>query len=265
MSEDNNPYAAPSSNLEQTIDGGSSRLLPAPRSLPAGRGWGWIKDGFQFFKRSPLNWILGSLLGLVIVIVLNFIPIIGQLIYMLAVYVLVGGVMLGCHAQSRGEPFEVRYLFAAFSKPTKLIVLSLLMTVASMVIMGLAYGPAFLSMMTLSPGDTEGAVEATQMLGDPQVFLMKVLVSMLVFIPITMAVWFSPPLIAINDLSVVDALKTSFTGCLKNILPFLVFGVLGIIFYILAFIPIGLGLFVFFPTFTAATYVAYRDIFTESA
>ncbi len=260
MSDTNNPYSAPSSNLEQGPVSGESQLLPAPRSVAAGRGWGWITDGFQYFKRSPVAWILGMLLGFVIVLVLNFIPIVGQLIYMLVSYVLVGGVMLGCHAQSRGEPFEVRYLFAAFKNPTKLIILSVLMAVASLVIMAIAFGPTFLKMMTMSPED---AAMAGDMIGDPMVFLMKFLVGMLVFIPLSMAVWFAPALIAINDISIVDALKMSFMGCLKNIVPFLLFGIIGIVLYILAAIPLLLGLFVFFPTFTAATYVAYREIFTE--
>ena len=260
MSDNNNPYAAPSSNLEQGVVSGESRLLPVPRGVAAGRGWGWITDGFQYFKRSWGAWILGMLVGLLVVL-LNIIPVIGQVIYMLVFYVIVGGVMMGCHAQSRGEPFKVSYLFAAFKKPTKLILWSVLMAVVTIVLMGLAFGSSFVGMMTMSPDDAAGAAEV---MGDPSVFLIKFLVIMLIFIPLSMAIWFAPALIAINDLSIGSALKMSFSGCLKNILPFLVFGLIGMVLYIVAAIPLGLGLFVFFPTFTAASYVAYRDIFTEN-
>ncbi|MEM7081503.1 MAG: BPSS1780 family membrane protein [Pseudomonadota bacterium] len=265
MDDNNNPYQAPSANIERPLSGGDVTLLDQPRKLPAGRGWGWIAEGFGFFKRSPVGWILGLILGGLGILLLMFIPLIGPILYMLSFYVVIGGIMLGCHAQSQGQPFEVRYLLAAFSNPVKLILLAVVVLIATIVIMGVTLGPTFVSMMTSPLGSESETAAANALLGDPTGFMLKTLIGSLISIPLAMAIWFAPALITLHDVGLVDALKRSFAGCLKNMLPFLVFGVIGLVLYFLAILPIGLGLLIFLPTFTAATYVAYRDIFTESA
>jgi uncharacterized membrane protein len=58
-------------------------------------------------------------------------------------------------------------------------------------------------------------------------------------------------------------MKLSFAGCLKNVLPFLVYGIAGLVLLFLGAIPLGLGILVVWPTLTAAIYVAYRDIYFE--
>jgi uncharacterized membrane protein len=56
-------------------------------------------------------------------------------------------------------------------------------------------------------------------------------------------------------------MKMSFSGCLKNILPFLLYGIIAMVLFILATIPIGLGLLVVVPMLTASIYTGYRDIY----
>lgn len=260
MSDNNNPYAAPSSNLEQEVATGEVVLLPTPKSVAFGRGWGWLAEGFNYFKRSPAGWILGMILGFLLVLVLNFIPIIGSIIYTLIMYVLIGGIMLGCHAQSRGEPFTVGHLFAGFKNPTKLILLSLLVMLISIVVMVAVMGSTYMKMMTLDPNDSAAALEV---IGDPKSFVLQFLIAMLLLLPLTMAVWFAPALIAIHDVPVIQSLKMSFSGCLKNVGPFLLFGVIALVLITLGSIPLGLGLLVVMPMATAGSYVAYREIFTE--
>jgi uncharacterized membrane protein len=62
-----------------------------------------------------------------------------------------------------------------------------------------------------------------------------------------------------------DALKQSFSGCLKNIVPGLVYGIIGFVIGIIAFIPLGLGWLVWAPTLVASIYTGYRDIFIRHA
>jgi uncharacterized membrane protein len=76
-----------------------------------------------------------------------------------------------------------------------------------------------------------------------------------------MAVWFAPALVAISNMSPIDALAASFKGCLKNILPFLLYGIVFLVLFILGSIPLGLGLLVVLPLVFTSTYAAYRDIF----
>jgi uncharacterized membrane protein len=47
--------------------------------------------------------------------------------------------------------------------------------------------------------------------------------------------------------------------------PFLVYGIVMLLFAFIAMIPFGLGFLVWIPLTIASTYVAYRHIFTEGA
>jgi len=76
-----------------------------------------------------------------------------------------------------------------------------------------------------------------------------------------MAFWFAPILIAVHNLPPVDAMKASFVACLKNVLPFLVYGVIGMALAVVAAIPFFLGLIVLVPVLVASIYTSYRDIF----
>jgi uncharacterized membrane protein len=92
-------------------------------------------------------------------------------------------------------------------------------------------------------------------------FLLPILVAALLMLPVAMAYWFAPALIAIDGLGAWSAMKLSFRGCLKNILPLLVYGVLGLILVTLGSLPLLLGLLVVMPTLVASMYVSYRNIF----
>ena len=80
-----------------------------------------------------------------------------------------------------------------------------------------------------------------------------------------MAYWFAPVLIVLHGMSPVEAMKTSFMGCLYNILPFLVYGVVAMVLFFIAMIPLMLGLLVLVPMLIASVYIAYRDIYLQPA
>jgi uncharacterized membrane protein len=91
--------------------------------------------------------------------------------------------------------------------------------------------------------------------------LLAVLVALAISVPIYMALWFAPSLVTFQDYAPFDALKTSFSACLKNIVPFLVYGVMLLILMVVAMIPFGLGMLVMVPVIIASVYAAYRDVF----
>ena len=73
--------------------------------------------------------------------------------------------------------------------------------------------------------------------------------------------WFAPALVVFHQLGPVEAMKDSFLGCLRNVLPFLVYGIMFTLLAILATIPLGLGWLVLGPVTVASIYTAYRDIY----
>ncbi len=236
-------------------------LRAIPRSVPAARGWGWIKDGFDYFRQRPLQWIAAMFVGLLIMTVLSIVPLLGQLVLTLSTYVWLGGLMLGCEAQSLGDDFEVRHLFSAISSDLgRLVVLSLLYTVATVGILLIIVAPILMGLMDGAPPTPELAAR----MADPVSFLVRGLVGMLFNVPLMMALWFAPALIVINYMTVFAAMKLSFWGCLGNIRPFVVYGLIVFVLYIIAAIPFFVGLPVLFPTLIASIHAAYRDIFVEA-
>ena len=258
-----NPYAAPRSHVEDVPDEfPDGNFIPEGRSVPAGRGWGWIADAWGFMGDQRWTFVGVFLLLFVLQIGANFVPIIGPLAVSLFYPVLMGGFVLGCDAKRQGRDFEVGHLFAGFQRHTgKLVVLGALTLAFSLVaglIMILVVGTSFLPM--LGGGEPDPA----QVMGMVMPMLLAILVIMAVSLPLSMAFLFAIPLIVLRDLDILAALKTSFFACLKNILPFLVWGlaIFGLSF--LAAIPFLLGFLILVPVMMVSLYMAYRDIFHDA-
>jgi uncharacterized membrane protein len=93
---------------------------------------------------------------------------------------------------------------------------------------------------------------------------LAMLVMFALLLPLMMALWFAPALVVFHERGPVEAMKESFVGCLKNIVPFLVYGLVGLVFAILASIPVGLGWLLLGPVLIASLYASYRDIYLEA-
>src|SRR3972149_4601612 len=91
--------------------------------------------------------------------------------------------------------------------------------------------------------------------------LLVLLVALTLYLPLLMAYWFAPALVVLNDVSPIDALIMSFKGCLTNVLPFTLYGIVGLLLTVIAIIPLGLGLLILGPMIVASVYVAWSEIF----
>jgi uncharacterized membrane protein len=95
------------------------------------------------------------------------------------------------------------------------------------------------------------------------VFVLAFLVAMALMMPLIMAMWFAPAIVIFHDEQPLAAMKASFRGCLRNFVPFLVYGVVSFVMLLVALLPFGLGLLVAVPVIWATMYTGYRDIFLE--
>lgn len=239
------------------------------KTVEAGRGAAWLTEGFAYFRRGIGVWIGISIIMLVFFLVLSLLPFIGGILMTLLTPVLVGGVVLGCRELDRGGSLSLNHLFAGFSRNTgQLILLGLLQYVATIVIMVIA---AFIvmpftggmgSIMHFMHGMENGAtgVPPAMFLG----ILLMMLISLALYVPVVMALWFAPALIILDDRTAIDALTDSFKGCLKNMMPFLIYGLVGLVLAIVASIPLMLGWLVLLPVLLASLYLGYKDIFENS-
>ena len=252
-----NATLPPPAETVRPIDGG--------RTVPLGRGASWLGEAWRLFKDAPGSWVACFLIFFVIMIVLAFIPVLGNIAGALISPILIGGLMAGCRAVDRNDELEVSHLFSGFSeRGGPLFILGLLefgislvaMVIAAAVIF-LTVGGMFLGLLMGKALDTSAAMDMSYLLG--ALFVLLVLVA--VFIPVTMAVWFAPALVMLDGVEPWPALKSSFIGCTRNIGAFLLYGIVWIVLAIVATIPLGLGWLVLGPMTIASVYTAYRDIY----
>lgn len=253
-----NPYAAPKAAVADQTVIQNADFVAGGQSRPAGHGWTWIADGWELFKRQPGLWIGMWLLFVVIFIAVGIIPFLGMVTGIFWP-VFVAGFAIGCRALDEGGEMELGHLFAGFRERLgTLLAVGALSFVASLVvgmIVGLAVVGGMFAMMGASP-------EAMAAAGGTTV-LLAVLITIALLLPVMMAVWFAPLLIVFQQQGAIEAMKQSFIGCLKNIVPFLIYGVIGFVLLFVAMLPLGLGLLVVGPVLTASIYTAYRDIYLK--
>jgi uncharacterized membrane protein len=109
-------------------------------------------------------------------------------------------------------------------------------------------------------GDGEAVGRA--LLASVGIAVIGALLALLVAVPLIAAYWFAPALVFMHDVGPVTAMKASFGVSIRNILPFLVYGLVMFVLLIVAMIPFGLGMLVMVPLSITSAYASYRDIFT---
>jgi uncharacterized membrane protein len=241
----------------------SLKLVVPGKSVAAGQGVAWIGTGWKLFVKAPLMWIVALLILVVIAVVTGLVPILGQVAFQIATPIFYAGLVVACRSLERGGDFELEHIFAGFKTQfANLAIVGAIFLVGMLAILlvfamfaGFGVLGAFL---TGNADDLAPALAASVF-----TILLGTLVMLALMVPLLMAYWFAPALVIMHGMGAVDAMKASFAGCLRNIVPFLVYGLVMLGIFIVAAIPFGLGLLVAIPLSFTSTYAAYRDIFTE--
>ncbi|BCD99879.1 BPSS1780 family membrane protein [Marinagarivorans cellulosilyticus] len=255
MSEAENPYQAPEADLNTTDNKSGEFVVHEAQTVGAGRGAGWLFDGFGYFKGNAGSWIGVCIIGFVLMIILSIIPVVNFVAGILG-SVWVGGIMIGCKSIHDNQGLEVGHLFAGFkNKFGSLLGLSAILLFVSLGVMVLAMGSLFMAAMS---GDTTAIAEEGAMK-----MALGVLVALALMIPLYMAVWFAPCLILFGDKGVFTAMKMSFLGCLKNIIPFFIYGIVMMVLVVLASIPLGLGLLIVGPMIFASMFIGFKEVYVD--
>lgn len=239
-----------------TMDAGGAR------SVDAGRGVAWWSEAWALFMKNPGMWVVLGLILLIITIVLSVLPLIGGLATALLWPAFMGGWLLATRKQEAGQALEPADLFIGFKQHLNpLLVLGVFTLAASFVIgmvmftagMGAAFGVGVGGAMNSGAG----------MMAAAGMGALGLLLGMALMVPVSMALWFAPALVVSRGTPPIDALKASFGACLRNIVPFLVFGVLWLVASIVATIPAGLGWLVLLPVGMLTLHTTYRDVFAD--
>lgn len=254
INKSNNPPPLPTVTELNTL--ADYPLLTEPNRLSAGIAVEWLRHAWGIFKDNIALWLGAGLLVIILQIGSAYIPIIGGIISAILSFVCSAGVAYMAHRQTTEGDTSIGDLFVAFRHNFKSFVflylwllLITLVLVILLIIIGFAIG---INLDMVKQGDIFGSG-----------VLILIAVAILLFIPLSMAVWLAPILILFHDVKALQALKMSFKGCMANLLPLTVFGLIGMILGVIAVIPFGLGWFVLVPVMMIVSYVAYRYIYTQ--
>lgn len=255
-----NPYSAPAAKVADPA-APQGKFIPGGRAVAAGQGWAWLTQGWDLFKRQPALWIGVFVAMFVFLLVVALIPLLGAIANALMWVVLQAGLLLGCRALAEGGRLEFGHLFAGFRERFGTLVavgaisfgVSLVIGIVVAVVMGVGVS----TLLGGGPGP-DATPEALMTM------LLAMLIMFALLVPLFMALWFAPALVVFHDRGPVEAMKESFSGCLKNVVPFLVYGLVGFVLAILASIPVGLGWLLLGPMLIGSIYAGYRDIYLEA-
>jgi uncharacterized membrane protein len=177
--------------------------------------------------------------------------------------VIVAGFVAASHSLERGGNFELDHLFTGFKKNFgNLVLVGLFFMIGGFLILAVFVGivgtTVGVGLLTGNPEEALSTIMASAL-----AIVMGLLVMMALLVPLLAAYWFAPALVLMHDMQPLPAMRESFSACMRNFVPFLVYGIVMLFFALLAAIPFGLGYLVWVPVTMASLYVSYRQIFTE--
>jgi uncharacterized membrane protein len=234
--------------------------------LNAARGWVWIKQGYQLILRNPMLSISTSLVGALGIFIALLVPLFGPLLAVLLMPILLAGYMRICRALEEEEEVELAHLFAGFKQHTTSLVslgaflmLGLLLVSAIMMYIG---GDAFAKIMeeVQATENPQVLMEAISTAGSGVAFAFLLGFSLVLLLIVA---WqYAPILVFFSGVSPVIALRASFTGTMRNILPYTVYSlIMQVLALMLGILPFGIGMLVLLPLGLTSLYVSYRNIF----
>ena len=236
---------------------------PEIKQVPAANAWLWIISGCQLFKANPVMWVILLLIYLAIMIPVSLVPILGSVVSTLLAPVFAAGMMWGCQALSRNQDLEINHLFQGFKQNT-----SQLISVGGIYMISLLVIAVFVVLM-MDRATIELIAQGKDLSPEQaSAVLLPLLVAMLFLMPVLMGYWFAPVLAGLNQMKAVDAMKLSFVACLKNMLPFLLYGLIFMAILMAAmWLVVSLHLIfavvfvAIIPVMMTSLYTSYADIF----
>ena len=236
--------------------------ISRPVTVPAARGAAWLSEGFAMVQREWLAWIGVTLVFFILSIAVPIFVPFGSVLFNLVIFALLGGLMLGCRDIERGAEFNIAHLFSGFTENLgQYILLGVIYLIAVGIILLLMGILVFVMVGGMNVVADLQSGDLDKLLQYSATILVAALLALLLYLPLIMAFWFAPALVALGKVNALEAMKLSFAGCMANVMPYLVYGLVYLILSLLATIPLGLGWFILCPVTVASIYLSYRDIF----
>lgn len=200
--------------------------------LPAIAGVHWVKQGFALFRKQPAEMSMLFLAYMFLLLIMGIIPLLGQVLPLILVPVFSIGFLQACANIEQDKRNTPAVLLSGFRSPALMTLLKLggAYLVAATVVVGassLVDGGVFWGVLTGNSALDPKTMQDTNMVS-------AMLLSALLYVPVSMAFWYAAPLVAWHKMGVTKALFYSFFAVWHAAKPFLAFalswGVIGVVF-----------------------------------
>ena len=220
------------------------RLSNRPHLLPSHRGAAWVGLGFRLFHQQPLVWFMTMMSYWLILVLVSSLPLLGIAISMALSQILAFGLVALAEAVDQSNPQQPptpARLFAGFLMGREVLF--------RLIQLGLLYGALLGLLLLISIGLDGGAPEAPSAPPDsPEEAIAQIraqfpgslLLLGLLYVPILMAFWYAPQLVAWQRLPPIKALFFSFVAVWLNKGAFLRYGLLWLAVLLAASLVLGL-------------------------
>ncbi|MCC2645020.1 MAG: hypothetical protein K0R94_798 [Burkholderiales bacterium] len=211
--------------------------LAIRKNLELSAGWDWIKSAFYIFREYPTQFIILSILNLLV----SFMPLFGA--FMTPLFT-ARFAYIAQMAENGGQ-IQISTLFKDFFANITLVRLGFLGFSLNAIFL---VGQYLLQLYFKQHGITINISEVALNL----IFLSPLMI-------LGVAMWLAP-IICLNypEIRPVTAMGLSLKVGLYNVTTFLLYLLLAIAFTLLALLPVGLGLFVWFPVMYITSYYVYK-------
>ncbi len=236
--------------------------------VPAAEGFQWLLGSIRIFRSQWLRYTSLAALFLLIMQVASVIS--GGILVVFLKPVLSVGFLAAAWHHERGELPEARHLFAGFKSNLKaLLPLGGVYMIGIIIAASIAMVAAGITVEQVMP--VEGKLkldEATQ--------LRFMLITVVLTLPLSAALWFAPALIVFSDATFFQALAVSCRACLRNwlamsaygvsifLLVLLAFAVAAPVLYLFQSVALTFGMILAVPltaVWMISDYVSYRRVF----
>lgn len=242
-----------------------------PQRCDAGKGVQWIRDGWRAFTARAGTWILLCVVFALVLVALQWIPLVGRFLGQLIAPALSGGLLIAARNALAGDTVEVGQLFEPLTDEhtrNPMLALGALFLVANILVVAIV---AIVALGTgVAPTMHAAAMGAGSMPMDAVTMgqlgagvLLLTLIGVALWLPVFVLFYYAIPLVVFADIRPVAALGLSVRGILRNILPLLVLSVIWFLLSVIASLPLLLGWLVLLPMTYGAWYASYRDVFPE--
>lgn len=206
-------------------------------SLGPNDAWNWVVSGWNIFLKNPVIWVVLSLIYVISLFVLNILPQLGALLAGLLTPALLAGMLFGAKEVEAGRELKPAHIFQAFQDQAKLV---------QLILVGL---------ITFALTLLQKGVIVSDL---PQVLV--VLVGILLSVATASTLLFALPLIMLAGQTAATAVPASLRACFSQPLAIGLFFSLALLLFVLALLPLGLGLLIYLPVMVGAMLASYKQV-----